>query len=121
MGKKRKNKDRIDATLPPEQKIQKLVELSEKKQLDRDWNGAEKMARQAVAEARDHLYRNENDILHAKSNLQLGLVNLARGHFAQARKPIEIAQKIAEASSSPSASFSHLGFRCPTRIARRKQ
>jgi hypothetical protein len=98
MGKKRKA-FHLDESLSAEQKVEKLVEQSVKKAATKDWNAAENMARKAVALARESFYRDEGHILHAKSNLQLGIVNLSRGHYAQARKPIEIAQKIAESNN----------------------
>ena len=98
MGKKRKA-FHLDESLSAEQKVEKLVEQSVKKAATKDWNAAENMARKAVALARESFYREEGHILHAKSNLQLGIVNLSRGHYAQARKPIEIAQKIAESNN----------------------
>ncbi|QDZ18537.1 hypothetical protein HOP50_02g10410 [Chloropicon primus] len=99
MGKKRKNKDRVDPTLPPEEKVAKLVEKSAAKVENREWAAAENFAKQAVAECREHFNRDEDNILHARSNLQLGRVSLKQGHFAQARKPIDTAQRVAEANS----------------------
>ncbi|WZN63070.1 hypothetical protein HKI87_07g46150 [Chloropicon roscoffensis] len=99
MGKKRKNKDRVDPSLPPSQKVAKLVERSESKTETRDFAAAEKYAREAVALAREHFYNDENNLLHARSNLQVAFVQLKQGHYSKARKPLEIAQKVAEASS----------------------
>lgn len=73
------------------------MEVSEKKVENKDFAAAESLARQAVTLARDSF--KEGNILQARSNLQLGMVNLKRGFFAQARKPIEVAQKVAEANS----------------------
>ena len=73
------------------------MEVSEKKAENKDFAAAESLARQAVTLARDSF--KEENILQARSNLQLGMVNLKRGFFAQARKPIEVAQKVAEANS----------------------
>ena len=73
------------------------MEVSEKKVENKDFAAAESLARQAVTLARDSF--KEENILQARSNLQLGMVNLKRGFFAQARKPIEVAQKVAEANS----------------------
>ena len=73
------------------------MEVSEKKAENKDFAAAESLARQAVTLARDSF--KEGNILQARSNLQLGMVNLKRGFFAQARKPIEVAQKVAEANS----------------------
>jgi len=99
MGKKRKNKDRVDPSLPPSQKVAKLVERSESKTETRDFAAAEKFAREAVALAREHFYNDENNLLHARSNLQVAFVQLKQGHYSKARKPLEIAQKVAEASN----------------------
>ena len=99
MGKKRKNKDRVDPSLPPSQKFAKLVERSESKTETRDFAAAEKFAREAVALAREHFYNDENNLLHARSNLQVAFVQLKQGHYSKARKPLEIAQKVAEASN----------------------
>jgi hypothetical protein len=85
--------------LPPSQKVAKLVERSESKTETRDFAAAEKFAREAVALAREHFYNDENNLLHARSNLQVAFVQLKQGHYSKARKPLEIAQKVAEASN----------------------
>mmetsp|Transcript_33667 Transcript_33667/g.72817 ORF Transcript_33667/g.72817 Transcript_33667/m.72817 type:complete len:361 (+) Transcript_33667:148-1230(+) len=106
MGKKRKNRgDRIDEALPPDQKAAKMLALSERKAEEKDWAAAEKVAQQAVLQAKEFLSTcpppqegSDSGMLLGKVNLQLGLVKLSLAKFAQARKPIEVAQQVAEGS-----------------------
>ena len=97
MGKRKSKLASRDQVQPGAAKVAKLIETASAKLQVKEWGAAENLSRQAIAEAREHL--DSNDLLQGRANLQLGNVMLSRGHYAQARKPIEAAQRVAEAGS----------------------